>query len=124
VSTVSSATSATTTSSTTASVGSSASVRSGAQTLTGKVTPGHPCGSIQVQAKVLHPTRGTSFKATATAHFASGDVTITLRRSGRSFVALGKIAVPGGQPAGKVMVDISITYGGTTTVLKTASAIN
>jgi hypothetical protein len=88
------------------------------------VTPGHPCGTIQVQARVLHPTRGASFKATATAHFASGDVTIMLRRSGRSFVALGKIAVPGGQPAGKVMVDISITYGGTTTALKTASVIN
>jgi hypothetical protein len=79
-----------------------------------KVTPGHPCGTIVVQAKVLHAVRGTSFSATAVAHFTSGDVTVKLRRAGKSFVAVGKIRVPGGQAAGPVLVDVTIVYGGVT----------
>jgi hypothetical protein len=79
-----------------------------------RVTPGHPCGTINVQAKVLHPIRGTTFSATATAHFKSGDVTIRLRRAGKSFVGHGKIRVPADQPAGPVLVDITIVYGGVT----------
>jgi hypothetical protein len=89
----------------------------------GKATPSHPCGTIQVLAKVRHPVRGTSFSASATAHFASGDITVSLRRSGKSYVAHGKIPVPGGQPEGAVGVDISITYGGVTTIIKTTSEI-
>jgi hypothetical protein len=90
-----------------------------------KVTPGHPCGTINVQAKVLHPVRGTSFSASAVAHFASsagGDVTVQLRRAGKSFVAVGKIRVPAGQPAGVVNVDIRIVYGGAAPVVITRSA--
>jgi hypothetical protein len=67
-----------------------------------------------VQAKVLHPVRGTTFSATAVAHFTGGDVTIQLRRAGKSFVALGKIRVPAGQAAGPVLVDVTIVYGGVT----------
>jgi hypothetical protein len=89
----------------------------------GKATPSHPCGTIQVQAKVLHPARGTSFSASATAHFVSGDVTVSLRRAGKSFVALGKIPVPSTQPAGSVGVDISIVSGGSTTTVETTSEI-
>lgn len=76
-----------------------------------------------VQAKVLHPVKGTSFSAKATAHFAGGDVTVTLKRSGKSFVAIGKIPVPAGQPAGTVKVDVVITYGGVaqTTIVKNAT---
>jgi hypothetical protein len=66
-----------------------------------------------VQAKVLHAVRGTTFSATAIAHFTSGDVTITLRRAGKSFVATGKVRVPAGQST-PVAVDITIVYGGTT----------
>ena len=80
----------------------------------GRVTPGHPCGWIVVQAKVLHAVRGKTFSATATANFTGGPVTITLRRAGKSFVAIGKIRVPGGQAAGPVVVDITIVYGGAT----------
>lgn len=65
-----------------------------------------------VQAKVLHPVKGKAFSAKATAHFTTGDVTVQLRRAGKSFVAIGKIRVPGGQPAGSVNVDVTITYGG------------
>ena len=77
-----------------------------------KVTPGHPCGKIHVQAKVLHPVRGTTFSASAVAHFSTGDVTIQLSRHGKSYVAGGKIKVPAGQTAGDVKVDIKIVYGG------------
>jgi hypothetical protein len=77
-----------------------------------KVTPGHPCGKISVQAKVLHAKKGTTFSASATAHFTSGDVTVNLRRSGKSFVAGGKIPVPAGYAAGSVNVDVTIIYGG------------
>jgi hypothetical protein len=87
------------------------------------VTPSHPCGTIQVQAKVLHAVRATSFSAKATAHFASGDLTVTLRRAGKSFVAFGKIPVPGSQPTGSVNVDVTITYGGRSTTLHTPAPI-
>jgi hypothetical protein len=77
------------------------------------VTPAHPCGTIKVHAKVLHPVRGSAFSATATATFVNGGpVTVQLRRAGKSFVAVGKIKVPAGEPAGTVVVDITITYGG------------
>jgi len=79
-----------------------------------RVTPGHPCGTIVVQAKVVHAVRGTTFSATAVAHFtgAGGDVTVNLRRAGKSFVAVGKIRVPADQAAGPVVVDVTIVYGG------------
>jgi hypothetical protein len=81
-----------------------------------KVTPGHPCGTIVVQAKVLHPVRGRTFSATATAKFtgAGGPVTVNLRRAGRSYVAIGKIRVPADQAVGPVTVEITIVYGGVT----------
>ena len=63
---------------------------------------------------MLHPVRKTSFSAWAVAHFSSGDVKVALRRSGKSFVAHGKIAVPAGQAAGPVVVDVTIVYGGVT----------
>lgn len=77
-----------------------------------KVTPGHICGKVVVHAKVLHPDRLKTFSASATAHFVRGDVTVPLRRAGKSFVAIGKIRVPAGEPAGYVKVDVTITYGG------------
>lgn len=61
---------------------------------------------------MLHPIRGTTFSASAVAHFSSGDVTIQLSRHGKSFVAGGKIKVLAGQAAGDVKVDITIVYGG------------
>jgi len=87
------------------------------------VTPGHPCGSIGVQAKVLHPNRQASFSASAVAHFTSGDVTVALRRAGKSFVAVGRIAVPAGQTAGTVNIVVTITYNGTATTITRTSTI-
>ena len=75
-----------------------------------------------MQAKVLHPVRGTTFSASAVAHFSSGDVTVQLRRAGKSFVALGKIRVPAGQAAGPVLVDVTIVYGGVSEPVITKSA--
>jgi hypothetical protein len=46
------------------------------------------------------------------AHFSSGDVTVPLQQVGKWLVAAGKIAVPAGQAAGKVKVDVTIVYGG------------
>jgi hypothetical protein len=64
-----------------------------------KVTPAHPCGTISVQAKVLHPVRGTTFSASATATFINGGAVTVPKRVGKSFVAVGKIKVPAGEPA-------------------------
>jgi hypothetical protein len=77
------------------------------------VTPGHPCGTIKVFARVIHAVRGTTFSASAVAKFTGGDVTIQLRRAGKSYVALGKINVPAGYPTGtSVNVEVTISYGG------------
>jgi hypothetical protein len=89
-----------------------------------KVTPSHPCGRITVQAKVLHAHRDRTFTVTAVAHFFGGNnVSIDLRRSGHSYVAVGRIPVPADQPAGPVTVDITITYDGTSTPLSRTSMI-
>jgi len=78
-----------------------------------KVSTGHPCGKLVVQAKVVHPVKGATFSAKATAHFVvGGDVTVNLRRAGKSFVAVGRIPVPAGEAAGSIKVDVTITYGG------------
>ena len=75
-----------------------------------------------MHAKVSHAVRGTTFSATATAHFTTGAVTITLRRAGKSYVAVGKIRVPAGQAAGSVAVDVTIVYGGVTEPVITKTA--
>src|SRR5438128_6022693 len=52
-----------------------------------KASAAQPGGAIHLVAKAKHATRGTDFSATATVHFASGDVTVDLNRHGKSFVA-------------------------------------
>ncbi len=76
-----------------------------------KVTPGHPGGSIQVRAKVLHPDRTLAFSASAVTSF-SGTTIWTLKQSGKSYVAVRKIPVPAGQIAGPVDVIVTINYVG------------
>jgi len=49
-----------------------------ATTFVAKASAGVPDGAIHLVAKAKHATRGTDFSATATVHFASGDVTIDL----------------------------------------------
>lgn len=83
-------------------------------TFRAQVSRSHPCGTIKVKARVLHPAHHTTFSAWAVAHFSSGDVKIQLKRAGKSFVARGKIHVPAGQAAGPVLVDVTIVYGGVT----------
>ena len=77
-----------------------------------RCTPAQPGGWIQVQAKVLHATRGKTFTAAAVAAFtsSSSSSSVVLRRAGKSFVAVGKIAVPAGQATGPVIVTVTITY--------------
>ncbi len=72
-----------------------------------KVTPGHPGGSIQVRAKVLHPDRTLAFSASAVTSF-SGTTIWTLKQSGKSYVAVRKIQVPTDQTLGPVTVTVSI----------------
>jgi hypothetical protein len=67
-------------------------------------------GNLRIIAKVKHPARGASFSASATVHFASGDVTVTLNRRGKSFVAGGKAPVAADETPGAVPVDVTITY--------------
>jgi hypothetical protein len=87
-----------------------------------KSSAGNPGGAIHLVAKAKHATRGTDFSATATVHFASGDVTVDLSRRGKSFVAGGKVAVPADQPLGPVAVDVTITYGGVPNAVPTFDA--
>ena len=83
-----------------------------APSFVGKASAAQVGGSLHILAKVKHAVRGTDFSATATVHFASGDVTIDLNRRGKSYVAGGKVPVPADQPVGPVAVDVTITYGG------------
>jgi len=80
-------------------------------------------GSLLVTAKVLHPVRVTTFSATAVVHFASGDVTVTLKRHGRSFVAGTRVPVAADATLGPVMVDVTIVYGATTQVVTVKGVI-
>ncbi len=89
-----------------------------------RCTPAQPGGSIRVQAKVLHATRGKTFTAAAVAAFTSSSPSVALRRAGKSFVAVGKIAVPAGQATGSVTVTVTITYDGTATVRTCTSQIS
>jgi len=75
-----------------------------------KSSAAQPGGALHLIAKAKHATRGTDFSATATVHFASGDVIVELTRRGKSFVAGGRVAVPADQPLGPVAVDVVITY--------------
>ena len=87
-----------------------------------KASAAHPGGAIHLIAKAKHATRGTDFSATATVHFASGDVTVDLFRRGKSFVAGGKVAVPADQPIGPVAVDVTITYNAVPNAVATFNA--
>ncbi len=87
-----------------------------------KASAAQPGGAIHLVAKAKHAARGTDFSATATVHFASGDVTVDLNRHGKSFVAGGKVAVPADQPLGPVAVDVTITYGGVPNAVPTFDA--
>lgn len=87
-----------------------------------KASAAEPGGALHIVAKAKHATRGTDFSATATVHFADGDVTIDLNRHGKSFVAGGKVAVPADQPLGPVGVDVTITYGGVPNAVPTFNA--
>ena len=81
-------------------------------------------GAIQVQARVLHADRGKSYSATATATLGGGSISVTLRRAGTAFVALGKLAVPSSQAAGAVVVTVTINYGGVVTTKTCTSLIH
>jgi hypothetical protein len=78
-------------------------------------TPARAGGSIKVLAHVVHAVRGRTFVAVASATFGGGPVAVNLRRAGRSFTALGKLAVPSTQAAGPVTVHVTITYAGVST---------
>ena len=93
-----------------------------ATTFVAKASAGVPDGAIHLVAKAKHATRGTDFSATATVHFASGDVIVELTRRGKSFVAGGAVPVPADQPLGPVAVDVTITYGGVPNAVPTFNA--
>jgi len=91
--------------------------------MSARCTPSPAGGSINVQAKVRHATRGETFTAIASTNLTGGVAAVNLRRAGKSFVAVGKIPVPAAQPAGPVTVTVTITYAGATTVLTCISEI-
>jgi hypothetical protein len=89
-----------------------------------RCTPATAGGFIKVQAKLVHGARGKTFTAAATAPFTGGTVAISLRRAGKSFVALGKLAVPAGQATGPIIVTVTILYNGTPSILTCTSQIH
>ena len=80
-----------------------------------------PGGAFHVLAKVVHWTRGSTFSASVTVHFGgtTGDVTMAMKRTGRSFVAHARVPVPADQPLGPVAVDVTVTYNGTPNAVPT-----
>jgi len=97
----------------------------GATTLAAKPAPAFKAhasaatqgGSLHISAKVLHVTRSTTFSATAVVHFASGDVSVVLKRAGHSFHAGVRVPVAADAALGPVAVDVTISYGVTTQVV-------
>ena len=87
-----------------------------------KSSAAEPGGALHILAKAKHATPGTDFSASATVHFASGDVTVELTRHGKSFTAGGAVPVPADQPIGPVAVDVTITYGGVPNAVPTFDA--
>ena len=80
-------------------------------------------GSLLVTARVNHAVRASTFSATAVVHFASGDVSVTLKRHGHSFNAGARVAVGATEAIGPVAVDVTINYGITTQVLTVQGTI-
>jgi hypothetical protein len=85
--------------------------------LVGHASAAVPGGTLHVSATVKHAGKATLGAATAVIHFGgtdpSGDVTVTLRRVGRSYVVKGRVPVPETQPIGRVLVDFSVMLGAT-----------
>ena len=77
-----------------------------------KASSAAPGEMLNVQARVKHATRGSTFSAMAVVHFTDGDVTVSLTNHGQSFTAGGGALVPTDQPLGPVGVDVTITYNG------------
>jgi hypothetical protein len=84
----------------------------------------HAGGTIKVGAKVHHAVRGKTLVGTASAAFTGGPAAVNLDRRGHSFKLRGKIPVPATQAVGPVVVTVSITYDGATTVLTCTSKIH
>lgn len=80
-------------------------------------------GSLHVTAKVKHADRTSTFSASAIVHFASGDVSVTLKRHGHSYTAAGRAPVAADETVGPVSVDVTINYGATTQVLTVQGTI-
>jgi hypothetical protein len=76
-------------------------------------------GALHVMAKVKHAQHGSTFSATATVHFTSGDQTVTLKRHGKSFVAKGTVAVASDETPGSVPVTVTVTYDGSDSDVQT-----
>ena len=79
--------------------------------------------TLKVKAKVKHADRSSTFAATAVVHFASGDVTATLKRNGHSYTARVRVPVAADEALGPVSVDVTIEYGATTQVLTVEGTI-
>jgi len=91
--------------------------RSRDATVVARVSSAQQGGSIKVRVRVAHPAKGAVFAARATANFATGPVTIDLRRSGEAFVAVGRIPVTATQPMGPVSVTILVRYADSTSTI-------
>jgi hypothetical protein len=104
-------------------VGGAAVAAKPTPTMVARAGAGHPGGSIHIVAKVKHPVRPNTFAAVAVAHFPTGDVAVNLRRAGRSFTAVGRVAVPDDATAGPVSIDVTISYAGTDTLVNTTGKV-
>jgi hypothetical protein len=80
-------------------------------------------GALHIVAKMKHPTRGANFSASAVVHFASGDVTVQLKRHGKSFVAAGNVPVNSDETPGTVPVDVTVQYGDTEQEVETDGTV-
>jgi len=61
-----------------------------APSFVGKASAAEPGGSLHLLAKVKHAVRGKAFAASATVHFASGDVIVAL--NGKAVESLSDLA--------------------------------
>ena len=92
-------------------------------TFTAKTNTAQQGGQLRLVAKVKHALRGSTFGATAVVHFASGDVTVALKRHGKSFVAAAAVPVGSDETPGAVPVDVTVTYNGSDEEVETEGTV-
>jgi hypothetical protein len=104
-------------------VGTSALARPSTTGFSVKVGKAQQGGTIELSVKGKSSVKRATFSATAVIHFASGDVTTELARSGKSYEARARVGVGANEAPGEVAVDVTIRFNDQIQVLSTKAVV-